>query len=298
MIHAREALVVPRHGDFKGSLLKHPCNNRVCAAIPHFDTVEPLRACVDLLRNQTERPHILIVDTGSPRRVCEKLEQVFPEGDVEIHYMRAHGWTHASEPVAAALDWAQAICRSPLLFHTHADCFLRDRKFLERYTKVCSHRNPVIGYRMSPRAGTDEWEWMVSHTATLLYMPTIHRCGATWSYQRVHALGYDSTLLPGWPDTETGFNNALRDAGIEPSFIGDDINLKRQTDAQIDHVRSYAGSSMYHAEYHAKAKEWMKEALSEARKRVRQWAAMNLAESVRAPYERKTSPRPCCSTTP
>ncbi len=292
----REALIAPRKGDFKGGLERHPSSYRICAAIPHFDTLEPLRACVNLLQNQSVRPYIVIVDTGSPKKVCDKMQDVFGD-DVEIHFMRAHGWTHASEPVAAALDLAQAICRSPLMFHTHADCFLRDRRFLERWGKVCNANNPVIGYRMSDRSwATNEWEWMVGHTATMLYMPTIHRIGATWSYQRVHALGYRSVEgISGWPDTETAFNHALRNAGIIPQFIGDDVNHKRQTDAQIDHVRSYAGSSIYSEAYHATATEWMKAALSEARHRAREWSALNLAEQSAPPYQRENS-RSLCSS--
>src|SRR6185369_9174712 len=150
----------------------------------------------------------------------------------------------------------------------------------------CDANTPVVGYRMSSRArATDEWEWMVSHTATMLYMPSIHRAGATWSYQRIRAMGLDRVLVPGWPDTETAFNHALRDAGIEPKFIGQDLNEQRLVDGDIDHVRSYAGSSLYHADHHKLASGWMKEALKEAWGRITDWRAINLAEKEATSYQ-------------
>jgi len=40
-------------------------------------------------------------------------------------------------------------------------------------------------------------------------------------------------------------------------------------------------------------REELYEAIKEARQRVHEWRALNLAESTRAPYQRKTSPLPC-----
>jgi hypothetical protein len=244
-----------------GRAAKKPWDYEICAVIPHLNTIEPLRVCIEVLRCQSLRPYLMILDTGSP--------------PVEIHYLAAHGYRHSSEPVTAALDTAQTLCRSTLLFHTHADCFLRRRDFLEDLAARCNATTPVIGYRMSPRDwATDEWQWMVGHTATMLHMPTIHRIGATWSMQRMHhAFGYDWRNLGGWPDTETGFNHALRDAGITPVFIGDDRNGERQVDDNIDHVRSYAGSKTYSSHYHAKATDWMTAALREANERITAWRA-------------------------
>lgn len=253
----------------RGRAARSPRDYTVCAAIPHLQTLDQIKLCVDVLRAQTERPYIMIVDTGSDPAVCAQLESMRAE-DLEIHYIAAHGWNHASEPVAVALDVAQALCRSKVLFHTHADCFVRRNDFIEEMATRCCAATPVIGYRMSDRSWvTREWEWMVGHTATFLHMPTIHRIGATWSLQRMHeAYGYGWKSLGGWPDTETGFNRILRDAGISPVFIGHDINGQRQTDANIDHVRSYAGSKLHAHSYHEQASQWMIEAMNEARKRI------------------------------
>lgn len=82
-----------------------------------------------------------------------------------------------------------------------------------------------------------------------------------------------------WPDTETGFNCILRDAGVVPTFIGDDRNGERQTDENIDHVRSYAGSKIYSEKYHAKAVPWMEAAVAEARARTAAAAVRDTANA-------------------
>jgi len=254
-----------------GKLAKKPWEYAITACVPHLETVEPLRVCIDVLRCQSARPFILVVDTGSSAATRAQLEALRAE-DVEIHFLAAHGYRHASEPVAMALDVAQSLCRTELLFHTHADCFLRRHDFLADMIARCSAANPVIGYRMSPRDGTDDWRAMVSHTATTLHMPTMRAIGAQWSMQRMHTfhgVPWKIQGIPGgWPDTETGFGFMLRDAGISPEFIGDDVNRKRQVDENIDHVRSYAGSKIYSETYHAKAVPWMEAAVAEALARI------------------------------
>jgi hypothetical protein len=265
------ALVAPLQVGWNGAAGKKPWDRRVTACVPHLETLEALGACVETLRWQSERPYIVVVDTGSSAATRAGLEAM-RASDLEVHYIAAHAYRHASEPVCVALDLAQALCRTEFIFHTHADCFLRRRNFLEETVAKCGEGNPVIGYRMSPREwATDEWEWMVGHTATVMHMPTIQRIGGMWSMGRMHTqYGYAWTSgCGGWPDTETGFNCILRDAGIKPEFIGDDVNGQRQVDENIDHVRSYAGSKIYSAEYHSRASGWMRLALSEAKMRVR-----------------------------
>src|SRR5439155_11220887 len=96
---------------------------RITAVIPHLETPEPLRACVELLRLQTERPYILVIDTGSSESVKAGLEAMRAE-DLEVHTVSAHGYLHSSEAVGVAQDLAFALCRSEYLFCTHSDCFL------------------------------------------------------------------------------------------------------------------------------------------------------------------------------
>lgn len=255
-----------------GRHARKPWEYEITAAIPHLDTIDPLKACIATLRAQSVAPYIMVVDTGSPPQICAQLEALRGP-DLEIHYIAGHGFQHSSELVTVALDVAQTLCRSKLLFHTHADCFLRRRDFLENVARITNANTPAVGYRMSPRDWiTNEWEWMVGHTALMLYMPSIHRAGATWSMQRmVHAYGYGWGDGNGWPDTETGFNHALRDAGIKPVFIGHDRNYERQFDDNIDHVRSYPGAKQYSPEHLAKMTQPMEEAMREAHARVAEW---------------------------
>lgn len=266
-----DAHLAPIFAGWAGKAERKPHDYRITAAIPHLDTLDPLKVCIEVLRAQTERPYIVVVDTGSPCNVRAELEAMRAE-DLEVHFIAGNGYRHASEPVALALDFAQDRCPTDLLFHTHADCFLRRHDFLADMARRCTAENPVIGYRMSPRKGVEDWREMVSHTATTLFMPAIRSIGARWSMQRMHShhgVPWQIDGIPGgWPDTETGFGFMLRDAGIVPEFIGDDINQKRQVDDNLDHVRSYAGSKLYEESYHARAASWMIEAIADARARI------------------------------
>ena len=253
-----------------GRIAKKPWEYRVTAGIPHLNTPKPLRVCIDVLRDQTEPPYIIVVDTGSSASVRAELES-FRDEDVEIHYLAGHAYRHPSEPITTALDLIQARCQTTYLYQTHADCFLRRREFLEELCAQVDENTPAIGYRMSPRDwATADWEWMIGHTASLFHHPTLQSKGITWSFYRMNSqFGVDYRDLGGWPDTETGFNLLLREAGITPKFIGDDRNFERQTDENIDHVRNYTGSSLYSWGYHQECSAWMIEAIADAQGRLR-----------------------------
>jgi hypothetical protein len=282
------ALVAPlgtrdRAPAWGGRAAKKPWDYRVTAAIPHLDTVEPLRVAVELLRRQTERPYLLVIDTGSSPEVLAELEGMRAD-DLEVHHIRGHGWRHASEPVTAALDLAQTLCRTDYLFHTHADVFLRRRDFIEDWLGRCDERTPVVAYRLSERSwATDDWQWMTGHSLLLTWMPVIHKIGATWSYQRIHhQFGHPWFLTAGWPDTEVGWNSCLRRAGISPLFLGQDVNFQALVDENHVHVRSYPGSKLYGPEHHGRARKWMAEALAEARENIEKWDRKTEIERVLA----------------
>lgn len=275
-----------------GRAEKKPWEYALTAAIPHIGAIEPLRMAIRLLRLQTARPYIFIIDTGSSPADCMKLEAMRAD-DLEVHYVRGHAYRHSSEPVCVALDLAQALCRTKHLFHTHSDVFLRRRDFLGNMVRICNANTPAVGYRMSPRDWpmddgrvTEDWKWMVGHTALTLYMPSIHRAGATWSYQRTNCqFGYPWQAGAGWPDTENGFNHCLREAGITPVFIGHDQNFKRMTDENIDHIRSHSGTMIYAKDRHEEAARNMALAIVEAEFRAREWEAekvrdCNLAKAM------------------
>ena len=257
---------------WEGRAARKSWDYRVTATLAHLQTPELLSPCIELLRLQTERPYIVIVDTGSSPAVCQEIEGLRAD-DVEIHYVRAHDYRHSSAPVGVAQDLAFALCRTEYLYCTHADCFLRRRDYVEQLMRVCDEAHPAIGYQMSPRDWlTDQWEGMVSHTATLLHMPTMHRHGVTWSFERAHwQFGIPRGATMGWPDTETCFNLCLRAAGLKPVLIGAETNYERHKDSNVDHPRSFAGSLLYAANYHETAATWMREALAEAGERIGQW---------------------------
>jgi hypothetical protein len=265
---------------WQGRLPRKPWEYPITAVIPHMETAEPLRACVELLRLQTQRPYLMVIDTGSSESAKAALEAMRAE-DLEVHCISAHGYRHVSGAVDAAQDLAFALCRSEYLYCTHADCFLRRRDYLEWLLSLCGPDRPAVGYQMSPRDWlTDLWQGMVSHTATLLHMPTMRRLGVTWSIERSCEQFGMPRAHSSWPDTETCMNLCLRAAGVQPFLIGNEENFKRHLDENVDHIRSFPGSRVYGPEYHAKAQVWMEGALREAWQRVSLWKAADFSNSA------------------
>lgn len=267
-------LVAPLSGGWQGPFTKKPWQFLTTVMIPHLNTLEILQQVIELYRLQTERPYFLIVDTGSPRDVCDQLEALRAD-DLEVSYIRSGGYLNSSQPVAVAIDLAMSLCASEYLFLTHSDCFPMQRDLLSWYRASTGPNRPVVGYQMSPRSSDPrgEWKTCVSHTATMLHMPTMRRIGARWSIYDWNG-GDRSGWVQGWPDTESRFGECLRAAGIKPHFVAGEPNYKRHTDLKIDHVRSYPGSkAVGNATYLAKAQPWMDDAMAAARKRAEHWRA-------------------------
>lgn len=254
---------------------RKPWEFKSTAIIPHLNTPESLAVVIELLRLQTEPPFMCIVDTGSPFKVCDHIEQLRTE-DVEIHYVRANGYTHSSEPVTCALDVGFARASTPLIFLTHTDCFPRRRNALEWLGAQCSDETPVVGWEMSERSWlTDQWQGVVSHTFTMLHARTMRDIGATWHMARARDLlglntGY---LADGWPDTETGFALVLKAAGITPKLLGPEVNYERQITDWWDHARSFTGTQIYAqgTSQGDKTAAYTADALADAKERIRTW---------------------------
>src|SRR5215213_11308991 len=70
---SNDALLAPIFAGWAGSLKAPPHSYRITAAIPHLDTIEPLKVCIEVLRSQSERPYIMVIDTGSPRKIRTEL---------------------------------------------------------------------------------------------------------------------------------------------------------------------------------------------------------------------------------
>lgn len=275
---ASEALVAPGcTGDivqrYAGRLERKPWHYQITAAIPHIGRPETLPVLIELLRLQTEPTYVLVIDTGSPVELHGQLEALRAP-DVEIHYLRSHAYQHSSGPVSAAMDVAFALCRTPFLYCTHNDVFPMRRDWLAWLLDRCGPASPVIGYQQSPRVGTTSWEGSVSHTATLLHMPTMRSSNVQWNFEHYwQQLGYQPPQHDGYPDTEQPFNQCLRRAGIKPTLLGPEDNFRRMCDRNIDHARSASGLKLYATAtpLERQAQLALQAALAAARTRIASW---------------------------
>jgi hypothetical protein len=262
---------------WKGNCRKKPWEYEVTAVIPVIDTVEPLSVCIDLLRMQTVKPYIIVIDTGSEH---ENLQQILSlhDSDLEVHCIRLNGSRHPSDSVCMAMDLAQSLCRTEYMFATHSDVFVKRMDFLEDLLSFCGEHDgkfPVVGYEMSPRSH-DDWRGMISHTATMYHIRTLDRIGFGWSMRRLASMyGLEShepsPERPNWPDTEILGNMILRQHGVRTKIIGHETNFQRNTDENIDHCRSMSLGMLYSKSYYDKALPWINDAISEAKERIRSW---------------------------
>lgn len=254
--------------DYLGKLPCKPRFYRVTILIPHLETIECLPVCIELLQKQTIRPYIVVVDTGSTPPTCAKLEEMRTE-NVEIHYIKSHGWSHGSEPVTAALDLGLSLCQTPYLFCTHVDVFPMRQDLLEFMLTQCSSTVPVVGYEISPR-GSNEWEGCFGHVCTIFHVDTLHSIGATWAMRRVfvETPGLQGTC--GWPDTETALNRVIKRAGLKTKIIGKDNNDSRFINRDFDHVRSYTVRKIHGGNFEQSA-TLLQDALQRAQARVLEW---------------------------
>jgi len=259
---------------WEGSCANKPWSHKVTAVIPCMDTFEPLEICIKLLQLQTEVPFITIVDTGSSSDIYSKIESLRSE-NVEVHCLRLNGVLHPSDFPAMAMDLAFSLCRTPFLFATHADVFLKRKDFLADLIEFCENKSPVVGYEISPRMHED-WHGMVSHTATMYHMPTMDKIGFGWSLRRLcNTFGIVDSRpdpkRPCWPDTELLGNYLLRRNKIEPYLVGTEENFKRTNDDNIDHFRSYTSGKLYSNSYFKMASEWYEDARINALERMCEW---------------------------
>jgi hypothetical protein len=250
-----------------------PWEYRTTVMIPHLNTLPLLEAVVALHRLQTERPYIVIVDTGSPPSVMVQMENLRAE-DLEIHYVRCNGYRHSSAPVTTAMDVAFAVCKTKYLFCTHSDVFPRRRDLVEWMRSQCDENAPAVGWEMSPRVGIDMWRGVLSHTCTMLYMPIMRAIGATWSLERWWDANPESPpTRNGWPDTETGIDQVFQEWGVKKVILGGETNFERQQTEWWDHARSITGLRV-HAQGSAllaAAEAYSVPALQEAIARAQQW---------------------------
>jgi glycosyltransferase involved in cell wall biosynthesis len=266
---------------WEGWSKQKPWDYNVSVAIPVLDTIETLKVVVKLLRLQTERPFIIVIDTGSTDELLAEVAQLRAV-DLEVHSLRLNGVRHPSDFPAMAMDVAFTVCRTRYLFATHADCFLMRQDVLERMLRLCQTTSPVVGHELSPRHHAD-WKGMVGHTCLMLDMHVMDDIGAGWSLRRLarqHGIENHepSSVRPNWPDTELLLNYTLRKHGIAPYLTGTEENFARNRDEYIDHCRSLTASFLYNREYYEKARAWAEDAMNDARIRIANWSAQRRPE--------------------
>lgn len=260
---------------WEGNCIIKPWEYKVTAVIPCLNTSETLDICVQLLRMQTIKPFIMIIDTGSQRKHLDHVLGMRNQ-DLEVHTICLNGVRHPSDYPAMAMDLAMTLCRTPYLFATHADVFIKRRDLIENILSECNEDVPVVGYEISPRSHSD-WQGMISHTASMYNMKVMDKIGFGWSLRRLcndyNIVNYKpDPMRPNWPDTEILGNYILRKNNIKTKIIGHENNQERTNDENIDHFRSYTSGKMYSPPYFKKTKAWFEDAVASAKIRIEEWS--------------------------
>lgn len=233
--------------------------------IPTIGRPDTLFLAVELLQLQTIPLHIVVIDTGSNVEDKAQVDLLRQRG-VEVHHLHAVGWTHASAPVAVALDLALSLCRTEYQILTHADCFVRSRDAAERLISCVNSEEPAAGYQISPREGLSDWKSMIGHTWSALHVPTVLQLGVRWSHNAFLAAGGEGKF-----DTEYGFCRQLRRAGVYPKLLGVEENYTRNKNEDFDHIRSLISARLYSSAHEEKAQEWLADCVKEAKERIHEW---------------------------
>lgn len=238
--------------------------------IPTIDHPESLPVVIDLLRAQTIKPYIVIIDTGSLPENRAKTEALRAD-DLEVHCLCSGGWTHSSDPVAVALDLSLSICRTDYQILTHNDCFLMRVNAIEELVSKISKDIPVVGYQITPRPWIVDWECMVGHTWTGLHVPSIRNINARWSYG-AHLANRGDKALTSF-DTEYNFCRELKKGNIFPMFLGIEENWTRNQNEDFDHCRSLTCGELYGPEHKKIVTVWIKDAIEQAKIRLEKWTS-------------------------
>ena len=224
-----------------------PWSHRATVAIPHLDTPDALDLCVRAWLSQSERPYILVVDTGSrldSSRRC--LDDLAATDGIEVARLGISSRTeHSSDRVAIALDYAHARCPTEYLIHTHSDAVPTRRDVLHDLLHMCSSARPIVGWEMSPRGdGGELSRGCPGHVLLCCHQPTIDRLNLGWSIRRGdnrHGLGRRPSSVPGWPDTESGIGRDMAANAVAPHWCGREANAENQENDWFLHYRSYTG---------------------------------------------------------
>ena len=119
------------------------------------------------------------------------------------------------------------------------------RDLVEWLLGLCDAGQPVVGYEMSPRPATNGWRNVVSHTCTMLHMPTMRRIGATWSFERYWESGEARRSSTAIPTRNSRSTAASAGPGSSRTSSATTRITLVYMDDNIDHVRSLSGLELY-----------------------------------------------------
>ena len=258
---------------WEGDIKKKPWEYEITAIIPVIDTYEPLLLIIKLLKLQTIKPYIVIIDTGSLPENRWKIESLQDES-TEVHSLKLNSVQHPSDFVAMACDLGAAVCRTEYMFYTHADCFLMRQNVLENMLNLCKE-NPIVLYRLT-QIKFEGWEKMWGHTLLMMNTKTYLENRLLWNLKQFEYYYDLQNHFPddsrqGYPDTEIMINCICQDLNIKPLIIGDEENYKRNQNEDFDHCRTFTSGLLYAKDYYNICKEWMKNAMNEAEERIKKW---------------------------
>lgn len=258
---------------YRGSRARKPEDFDCEVSMPHIDSLDTLPTVLALLRAQSVRPFIQIIDTGSTPENAAKLEALRAD-DLEIHFLRFNSSRHISDLPAIACDLAFSSSRHEKTILMHTDVFLRTQDGLESLLARCDAMSPAVGFQMTPREQPG-WEKVVTHSLACFHMPTMDRIGAAWNLRRacrtMHCEHSMRSSIGNLLDTELGLSLILEENGISPTFIGTEQNWEMTVHPLMRHCRTLSGSRIYDPYHAMKAQQWLAEALSEAQNNLRAW---------------------------
>jgi hypothetical protein len=256
---------------WQGPLGTKPWFSKVTISIPNLGAnFRALRTIIDLWRGQTKKPFISIQDTGTDTKNLQDLLSL-EASDVEVHLNRWRAHRQMHDFRSLALDHAISDCRTPYLLFTHNDLFPIHQTVLEGLISVCCESQPVVGYQL-PQKG-DLYDLMVSDTFTLIHVETIDRVRASWNPRWGRTFNPSLFKEPEKVPAELTFNLMLRNAGIEPLILGNDLSRTRQLTFHFDHVSSYTSSSLYYRSDFPRAYSDMLDAINQAEQRLAKWSS-------------------------
>ncbi len=256
----------------------------VTVCIPHKETVDLLRSTIPLWRLQSQSPFIVVVDTGSKNFPIDSLRDWRVNNhraiDLIIQQPGRPEWVHFGDPVAAAHELAQGLCFTDKILFTHTDVYPKRRDLIESLSKICTDKNPVVGYRMSPRDHSHgflrkNWRQMVGHSLLMVSTRFLSDNKISWSRSIAESeFGVERTSHPDNWDSEVTLNLFFRRAGVEPLFLGDETNFARFEDENIVHCRSTTLARIgYLGQGHrSMVSLWNEEEAMKAQENSRQWS--------------------------